>query len=374
MGITIARLSEDAGLLDAMADWFSARWNIPRKVYAQSMAACVRGEGFVPEWYAAMEGDRVVAGLGVIENDFHDRRDLTPNVCAVYTDPEYRNRGLAGALLSRAASDARSEGIDTLYLVTEHTSFYERYGWRFLCMAREADGHETRLYRLDTEKCPRGVSDFRVVDLETYYRRGIFRHFTRDCRCSTSITHTVDVTALRDFSRRTGTKFYLNFLYVLSKALNSRQDYRLQWDGRTNRLIAYDRIHPTQYVFHEDTETFTVVYTEYAEDYAAFYRNAESDVERAKKTREYGLDAKNHPNWFDASFIPWISYDSLNVELPDGNLYFNPIVNWGKYRLEGERALMPVTVRLNHAVADGYLVSKVFLLIEEEIAALSRGV
>lgn len=29
--------------------------------------------------------------------------------------------------------------------------------------------------------------------------------------------------------------------------------------------------------------------------------------------------------------------------------------------------MMPVTVRMNHAVADGYLISKVFLLIEEEI-------
>lgn len=372
MSIQIVRLSEDARLLDAMADWFSARWGIPREAYAESMAECVRQSGFVPEWYAATDGDRIVAGLGVIENDFHDRKDLTPNVCAVYTDPDYRGRGLAGKLLARAESDARRAGIDVLYLATEHTSFYERYGWRFQCMAREADGHQTRLYRFDTADCPRGRSDFRVVDLETYYRRGVFRHFTEDCRCSTSVTYSVDVTALRDFSLRTGTKFYLNFLYVLSKALNSREDYRLQWNGKTKQLIAYDRIHPTQYVFHEDTETFTVVYTEYLEDYEAFYRNALADVERAKQTREYGLDARNHPNWFDASFIPWISYDSLNIELPDGNLFFNPIVNWGKYREEGGRLRMPVTVRLNHAAADGYLVAKAFLLIEQEIAALAR--
>jgi chloramphenicol O-acetyltransferase type A len=32
--------------------------------------------------------------------------------------------------------------------------------------------------------------------------------------------------------------------------------------------------------------------------------------------------------------------------------------------------MMPVTVRMNHAIADGYLVSKVFLLLEEEIKSL----
>ena len=78
------------------------------------------------------------------------------------------------------------------------------------------------------------------------------------------------------------------------------------------------------------------------------------------------LDAANHPNWFDASYISWLSYDSLNLELPDGNLYFAPIVNW-----ENGRLMMPVSVRLNHAIADGYLVANVFRLLEQEIKSFA---
>ena len=214
--------------------------------------------------------------------------------------------------------------------------------------------------------------NYKIVDLDQYYRRGVFRHFSEDCKCSTSITHRLDVTELLAFSRRTGTKFYLNFLYVLAKALNSREDYRLFWRYQTQELLAFDQINPTQYIFHDDTETFTIAYTVYDPDYRTFYQNALADVEKAKATREYGLDAANHPNWFDASCIPWISYDSLNVELPDGYLYFNPIVNWGKYREENGRMLMPVTVRMNHAAADGYLIAKVFLLLEENIKSLCQ--
>ncbi len=33
--------------------------------------------------------------------------------------------------------------------------------------------------------------------------------------------------------------------------------------------------------------------------------------------------------------------------------------------------MMPVSVRLNHAAADGYLISKVFLMIEEEIRSFN---
>lgn len=209
--------------------------------------------------------------------------------------------------------------------------------------------------------------DYKIINKETYYRKGVFRHFSEDCKCSTSVTARIDVTALVEHSRKTNTKFYINFLYILSKVMNSREDYRMGYLWETNDLICYDVINPTQYVFHDDTETCTPVYTKYYEDYEMFYKNALEDVERAKKTREYGLDMENHPNWFDASYISWLSYDSLNIELPDGYLFFAPIINWGKYREEGGRLVMPVSVRLNHAIADGYLVANVFRLLQKEI-------
>lgn len=211
--------------------------------------------------------------------------------------------------------------------------------------------------------------NYKVIDKETYYRKGVYRHFTEDCKCSTSITARIDVTALVAQSKAAGTKFYINFLYILSKVLNSRNDYKMAYLWQSDELICYDTINPTQYIFHEDTETCTSVYTNYDPDYETFYKNAVADAEQAKLTREYGLDMANHPNWFDASYISWLSYDSLNIELPDGYLYFLPIVNWGRYREENGRLMMPVSIRLNHAVADGYLVANVFRLLEKEIDA-----
>ena len=216
--------------------------------------------------------------------------------------------------------------------------------------------------------------NYRIIDMETYYRKGVFRHFSEDCKCSVSMSARIDVTEVVHFSKRTQTKFYLNFLYILSKVMNSRDDYRMGYLWQTQTLICYDVIHPTQYVFHEDTETCTPVYSEYTGNYDVFYANALRDLENAKETREYMLDMANHPNWFDASCIPWLSYDSMNIELPDGYLFFAPIINWGKYRDENGKLMMPVSVRLNHAVADGYLVANVFRLLQKEIEAfVKRG-
>ena len=214
--------------------------------------------------------------------------------------------------------------------------------------------------------------DYRVIDREQYYRKGVFRHFSEDCKCSISMTARVDVTELAAYSKAKGSKFYLNFLYLLSKTLNSRDDYKMGYLWQSDELICYDVIHPTQYVFHEETETCTPVYSSYCEDYATFYAGALADLERAKQSREYGLDMEHHPNWFDASCLPWLSYDALNVELPDGYLFFAPIVNWGRYREENGRLLMPVSLRLNHAIADGYLLAKLFQLLQQEIDAFVK--
>lgn len=60
-------------------------------------------------------------------------------MCAVYTEKEYRRKGIAGQLLKMVAADMKAKGITPLYLITGHTGFYERYGWEFLCMVQGND-------------------------------------------------------------------------------------------------------------------------------------------------------------------------------------------------------------------------------------------
>lgn len=141
-------LKEYPELLDTMAAWFHQKWGIPEEAYRESMEDCRNTDGPIPRWYVVVDGDSMIGGLGVIENDFHLRRDLTPNVCAVYVEETYRKQGIAGWMLNRVCNEYHAMGIDTLYLSTDHTSFYERYGWEFYCLAQE-EGSEamTRMYR-----------------------------------------------------------------------------------------------------------------------------------------------------------------------------------------------------------------------------------
>ena len=139
-------LAEIPSIKDKAAEWFHSKWGVPKEAYLECMDAFLNGETDYG-WYLCLDNNKIIAGMGVIENDFHDSKDLTPNVCAVYTEEKYRCQGIAGKLLNMVVEDCRQKGISPVYLITDHTSFYERYGWEFLCMVQgDGEPEMTRMY------------------------------------------------------------------------------------------------------------------------------------------------------------------------------------------------------------------------------------
>lgn len=139
-------LRQNPDMMNKAAEWFSSKWGVPKEAYIECMQDYLSQKNEYG-WYLCLDGDKIVGGLGVIENDFHNRKDLSPNVCAVYTEENCRCQGIAGKLLDMVVDDMKSKGITPVYLVTDHIGFYERYGWEFLCMV-QGDGEEdmTRMY------------------------------------------------------------------------------------------------------------------------------------------------------------------------------------------------------------------------------------
>ena len=151
MPYKIIKLNDMPKIKERAARWFHSKWGVPLEAYLQSMEDCLSGG--LPRWYMAMDGDRIIGGCGIIENDFHQRPDLTPNLCALYVEGDCQNNGIAGALLDFACRDMWERGYPTLYLVTDHDSFYERYGWEFLTLVKESGcDNLTRMYIKKTQE------------------------------------------------------------------------------------------------------------------------------------------------------------------------------------------------------------------------------
>ena len=94
-------------------------------------------------------------------------------------------------------------------------------------------------------------------------------------------------------------------------------------------------------------------------------------AERQEAAKMEGTIEETEEDAYDKFFIstvPWISYTSLIQPTPvpaDSN----PRITWGKYFLQGERALLPVSV-LCHALVDGRHIADFSQSLDKEIACL----
>lgn len=145
--INLIRIKDYPEFLESAVKWFNSKWGIPLEVYRESIKKGIDRKNMIPQWYVVLnENCRIIAGAGIIENDFHERSDLTPNLCALYVEPEYRKQRIAKEILNYISSDISDLGYSRLYLLTDHKGFYERYDWTFLTMVKCNDGSVARVY------------------------------------------------------------------------------------------------------------------------------------------------------------------------------------------------------------------------------------
>ncbi|MFO7635869.1 MAG: GNAT family N-acetyltransferase [Clostridia bacterium] len=135
--------------------WFASKFDIPLKEYEKSMEACMHTTGNLPRWYLLLDAeDEIMGGCGLIRNDFVDRTDLFPYVCALYVETKARGVGLGGRLLEHVRSEGATLGFEKLYLCTGHTGYYEKYGWKHIAMGVHPSGETSRIYEAPVIRKP----------------------------------------------------------------------------------------------------------------------------------------------------------------------------------------------------------------------------
>lgn len=152
-------------------DWFASKWGIDRTEYEKSFNDCLTKNESLPQWYLVIgENDEIIGGCGLIQNDFVDRTDLFPYLCALFVEEKARGHALGAKLLEKARIDAGRLGFEKLYLCTDHTSYYERYGWKHIATGRHTWGETSRIYEAPTVRKPRleKMSDFFAARVGIY--------------------------------------------------------------------------------------------------------------------------------------------------------------------------------------------------------------
>ena len=203
---------------------------------------------------------------------------------------------------------------------------------------------------------------FEKIDIEHWARKEYFNHYFSSIPCTYSMTVKLDIARIKERNQ----KLYPAMLYYLATVVNRHCEFRtaINDDGE---LGIYSQMSPSYTVFHEDTETFSDLWTEYASSFENFCTAYEEDI--LKYGNEKGMTGKPDipPNCFSVSMIPWATFEGFNLNLQKGYDYLTPIFTIGKYYEENDQILLPLAIQAHHAVCDGFHVCRFIRELQELI-------
>ena len=84
-----------------------------------------------------------------------------------------------------------------------------------------------------------------------------------------SLTVKLDITKMKAALDNTGLKFFPAYLWLVTKTLNVQQEFRIA--EKEGQIGFYDTLTPLYASFHEDDKTFSLMWTEYSDDFRTFY-------------------------------------------------------------------------------------------------------
>ena len=204
--------------------------------------------------------------------------------------------------------------------------------------------------------------EFIPVDLDTWARKEHFEHYFHQVPRTYSMTTKLDITPLIEAKER----LYPAMLYRIAKAVNQYQEFRMDL-GPDGTLGFYTEMHPCYTIFHRDSETFSNLWTEYTDDYEAFCRAYQQDLEQFGSCKDMMAKPDVPVNTFPVSMVPWESFEGFNLNLQNGYRYLPPIFTMGKYQRDERGVWLPLSIQVNHAVCDGFHVCRFIAALREMI-------
>lgn len=213
------------------------------------------------------------------------------------------------------------------------------------------------------------MASYRVIPLETYPRKAHFIYFQSMSNPYMGLTVSVDITNFIHTVQEEKTPFFLSFLYCVSRAANRVPQLRQR--VCKGKIIEYDHC-PTSHTVGLPDETYCYCFLESQLSFPEFLPYALQEQEKAKLaiSLEDGEENASLPLLFISS-LPWVSYDALLQPTPIP-ADTNPRITWGRWRREGKKYLLPVTVLCNHALVDGLHLARFYEYLNQELAAFPQ--
>jgi chloramphenicol O-acetyltransferase type A len=205
--------------------------------------------------------------------------------------------------------------------------------------------------------------EYTPVDLSRWARKEHFEVFQSFAQSTINQTVLVDITALLKHIKEVGWKFYPTIIFLLSKIVNSHAEFRMAI--KNDELVIWNEIHPSYTIFHNETETFSSLWSHYDGNIHHFQDVYSEDIARYGNNLSYWPKEESRENIFFVSAIPWVSFTSFNVNVANMQNFFAPMFTLGKYYQQDGKILLPLAIQVHHSVCDGFHVARLFNELQE---------
>ncbi len=207
---------------------------------------------------------------------------------------------------------------------------------------------------------------YKIVDMNARGRKSVFEWFNSFSNPCYGVNIKVDVTNVIKLTKETKTSFFINFLYLTSRALDTVEELRMRIVNDEIRL--YDYINPGFTVL-QDSGLFDNVTAPYFDNYHDFYNNTHKMIEEVKHKGPRNDTYNDLPTYqeYYMTCLPWLEYESMSHPIPDNDKSSasTPRICWGKYYLENGRYYLPFNLTVSHALVDGFSLSKALNKVKE---------
>lgn len=171
-----------------------------------------------------------------------------------------------------------------------------------------------------------------------------------------SITTEIDISDVLRLTKENELKFFPAYLWLVTRNLNRQTEFKCaEKDGKPGY---YDTLTPLYAAFHEDTKTFSLMWTAYHDSFKDFYREYIFNQSQYGNNRGILSRPELPPeNAYTVSALPWVEFSHFAVHSYENKPYYFPSVEAGKYHQKNGRTVMPLSLTCHHATTDGIHVS-----------------
>lgn len=202
------------------------------------------------------------------------------------------------------------------------------------------------------------------INLETWDRIQPYSFFTSLDIPRYLVTVNLDVTAFVKKIKEQHLSFYLSFMYLVMNEMNNIENFRYRIIK--DDVFLFDQTHPSFTDVIEGTDHFKFVTANLESDLLTFVMKAK---QKSKDQGNQFFDESEEER-YDVVYIttfPWASYTQVshahNIDKKDSI----PKLAWGKFENTNGKLVMPFSIEVHHALADGVHVGRLIQNIQEAL-------